>query len=184
MNKKELKQAFEAELEKITVSKELKEKTLNAVNAVSSKKTSRIPYIRNIAAIFVVTLLCLSIYCVNDFHQNNSTSESSLPQTQNITDNSTSYLLKSAPLRSNSAETNIYFDDFSGAKNEMTLQEDTYSKASPQQNSGIKAISESDFLNSHPEAEKIEGGYVIYEGETEILYFFKNGILENTIIIN
>ena len=70
MNKKELKSAFEKEFKNINVSNELKEKTLNAINTSSKQKTSHIPYIRNFAAVFVVTLLCLSIYFSNNSYKN------------------------------------------------------------------------------------------------------------------
>lgn len=67
MNKKEIKDAFEKEFEQVTVSDELKQKTLKILNAPLKKPISILPYIRNLAAVFIVTLLCLSIYLAKTY---------------------------------------------------------------------------------------------------------------------
>lgn len=77
MKKDELKKAFETEFQKILVSDELKEKTLNAINNAKPSKMSYAPYIRNIAAIFVVTLLCVSTFLVRSNKSREKTSQAS-----------------------------------------------------------------------------------------------------------
>jgi len=67
MKKEELKDVFEKEFEKISVSDELKVKTINSINTKHIGKTSHLPYLRNFAAIFTVTLLCVSIYFTNNY---------------------------------------------------------------------------------------------------------------------
>ena len=64
MNKKELNQAFENEFNKISVSDELKSKTLNSIANQPTKKTSHIPYLKNFAAIFIVSLLCFILMLI------------------------------------------------------------------------------------------------------------------------
>lgn len=71
MKKEELKKAFDKEFENITVSAELKEKTLKAINDSSNIKHSHLPYLKNFAAVFVVTMLCLSIYLTRNEPQKN-----------------------------------------------------------------------------------------------------------------
>lgn len=62
MKKSELKSAFDKKFKNIEVSEELKAKTLKTISEAQTSKTSHFPYLRNFAAVFVVSLLCLSVY--------------------------------------------------------------------------------------------------------------------------
>jgi len=128
MNKIELKKAFEKEFEKISVSNELKSKTLNSISTHQNKKTSHIPYIRNFAAIFVVTLLCVSVFFTNNQKENQSISSDEnksesileLPTIENKTiKKSSSPLLKSTPQQPTN---NRAFDSFGT----ISTKESTY----------------------------------------------------------
>ena len=57
MTKKELKKLFDKELGNITVSDQLKEKTLKEITNQKSQNVFYIPYLRNVCAVFLVNLL-------------------------------------------------------------------------------------------------------------------------------
>lgn len=92
MKKAELKKAFDNEFKNITVSDELKSKTLEAVNSTYIKH-SHLPYLKNFAAIFIVTMLCISIYFTRNTQNNNLTFDTQQEEItsnfQNVEDNET-----------------------------------------------------------------------------------------------
>lgn len=191
MKKEELKKAFNEKFEKITVSNELKSKTLNAINTKQKQKTSRLPYLRNFAAIFVVTLFCISIYFTRNVEKNSqniTTGEAN----NNVTLENNKTLRKS-PLPSDTIESkklikeeaSMLFDTISTNNVYSTPDNSssfgTIQSAAIPKETEILSISEDEFLKQHPNAEK---GYVIYENNKESLYIFSNGYLENIIIID
>ena len=191
MTKKELKNAFEKKFENITVSEKLKEKTLNAVNQATQKQTSHIPYIKNIAAIFIVGILCYAIYGVNTTpydtsinYDSEQVKQNDIPSTPEVAN---SRLLKATPsmntieIEENTTES-LYGSPQTFSKNKALLQD--FSTTNTLEKNNISTTLEKDFLDQHPNAEKIDGGYVIYENQKETIYTFKNGILENIIIID
>ena len=211
MKKEELKKAFEKNFEKICVSSELKTKTLNAINTSQAKKTSHLPYLKNFAAIFVVTLLCVSIYYTKSpvkkehSYNSNKVQDEEFPEGSDSTKNTTFQLHKS--IQSSEVEEsilesspsalygNILVDDFiSETSNTPSMDalssaiiKDTKEKsfaADSVRAETAKSITETEFLNQHPDAEKIENGYIVYENDKETLYIFKNNKLENIIIID
>lgn len=213
MKKAELKKAFENEFNNITVSNELKEKTLKAINSSYIKKPSHFLYLKNFAAIFIVTMLCISIYFTRNVPKYETTKESTIDNNNdNVTygfieaqeiinyDNSNSDSMRkdtillspklSAPLQSTSTLNDSLTKEKSALNSssfnlgnvpndiitsDMEATEET-------QKSEIK-MSENEFLKLYPTAEKIENGYKLYEDNKEIIYIFKDGLLENTIIL-
>ena len=201
MNKKELKQAFEKEFENISVSNELKDKTLNSINSNPIKRTSHLPYIKNFAAIFVVTLLCLSIYFSNNKLgknlsidemiygniEKNSDSLSTEDITLKRTRPSQESISNQSALDFNLYGTNsINSSTTSNYKTSGVPAMDTVKEEAMQLDTSesLKITTEDEFLAYHPEAEKIENGYIIYEDGKETLYIFNDNLLENIIIIN
>lgn len=209
MKKAELKKAFENEFNNITVSNELKAKTLKAINSSYIKKPSHFLYLKNFAAIFIVTMLCISIYFTRNVPKYETTKESTIDNNNdNVTygfieaqeiinyDNSNSESMRkdtillspklSAPLQSTStlndaltkekSALNSFSFNLGNATNDIVM---TDMKATEEE---IK-MSENEFLKLYPTAEKIENGYKLYEDTKEIIYIFKDGLLENTIIL-
>ena len=217
MNKKELKKAFEKEFEKIFVSDELKSKTLKAIKDTPAIKTSHIHYIRNFAAIFVVTLLCISIYFANNIPKNNSIKSNTLQDvntsisenTKNDYNRDNAIMQKSEPTQNavdSQTTGNANIETFTtpeisskysasydaapnfalqatNAPNDIGLQDSSFLKEKDEKQQ-IISITEEDFLNQYPEAEKVESGYIIYEDGKEKIYVFKDKKLENIIIID
>jgi len=203
MNKIQLKKAFEKEFEKITVSDQLKSKTVNAINT-SHKRTSHIPYIRNFAAVFVVTLLCVSIYFTNNFSKKQFYSDNVITNETQILESTINEkqlerkMENSTSLKSIKPET-IYnnkiskstpspsfysLNDFGNiATDDLQLQMEKYSTDCAVPESTDTLLSEAEFLKQYPDAEKIENGYIIYENEKQTTYIFKDGMLENIVTI-
>jgi len=194
MKKEELKKAFNKEFEKITISDELKTKTLNAINTNQKTKTSHLPYLRNFAAIFIVTLFCVSIYFTRNIEKSSQDITSNETNSEATLENNTPTLRKSvSPLETSESEkiikeeSSMLFDTIS--TNNISSPSDYSSSFGAVQSipatkePEILSISEDEFLKQHPNAEKIEKGYVIYENNKESLYIFNDGYLENIIII-
>lgn len=210
MKKDELKKAFESEFNNITVSNELKAKTLKAINSSYAKKPSHFLYLKNFAAMFIVTMLCISIYFTRNIPKNETTKEPIVSndnitygfiETQEIINSENlnteamreeTILLSpksSAPLQSTSSlndslskEKSISnFSSFNlgNASNDIVMADMEVTEEV--KNLEIK-MSEDEFLKLYPTAEKIENGYKLYEDNKEIIYIFKDGLLENTII--
>lgn len=174
MKKDELKKAFDKEFINITVSPKLKEKTLENIKASYIKKNSHIPYLKNFAAIFVVTMLCVSIYFTRNIPKNNNlestneqivldTLEDSEPSVANFESDKKERALFMAPANLESINYGI-LNDCSETQEVASI------------------TSEEDFLKLYPNAEKLENGYKIYENGKEVIYIFENGFLKNTII--
>lgn len=195
MKRKELKKAFEEMVKDIKVSDSLKEKTIN--NIYSKNNVYHFPYwIKNCAAIFIVTCLCLSIYVINNkniFYKKN------IPENIIIEDSNTEnsesiylddanlyndYKLKSLPTK-NYVTTNEILNS-QNAIAESTLLEKSYGIIfdSIEERSTINYIglSEIEFLANNPNARKTENGYIIMESGKEILYTLKDGIISEKII--
>lgn len=211
MNKDELKKAFENEFNNITVSDALKEKTLKAIKSSYIKKPSHFLYLKNFAAIFVVTMLCISIYFTRNMPKNETTKAPiinndnityGLIESQEIIDSKNlntesmreeAILLSpksSAPLQSTStlndsltkekSISNFSSFNLGNASNNIVMAD---MEATEEVKDLEIKMSEDEFLKSYPTAEKIENGYKLYEDNREIIYIFKDGFLENTIIL-
>lgn len=197
MKKEELKKAFEKKFENIAVSNELKSKTIKAINNASIKKHSHIPYLKNFAAIFVVTMLCISIYFTRNTTKNNFISGSiKEDSTSNFTADTEPFsakeeqqLLKSAArenpstLQNDTKKFNISptVNSF-GAMQDLQSQNTNIIFANSASTENLESeniiTSEDEFLSLYPNAEKIENGYRVYENGKEILYTFENGLLK------
>ena len=66
MKRDELKALFEEEFKDIKVSNKLKTKTLRQIEKSNNISIPHIPYLRNICAVFVVTLICFCVYINKD----------------------------------------------------------------------------------------------------------------------
>lgn len=205
MKKAELKKAFDKEFNNIAVSNELKSKTLEAINKSYINKHSHIPYLKNFAAIFVVTMLCISIYFTRNSKEIGFISNSTTNQDSSISDLSGEIESCSMPMEKlnetsreatlnsyagtvtepQTAKTKSIFSSsasFDKTENTTNLLNDSLSIANIESEQSITL--EKDFLEQHPDAEKIDNGYKIYVDNKEILYVFKDGILENIITID
>ena len=203
MTKKELKKIFDKELNNITVSDELKEKTLKEINNRNSQNIFYIPYLRNVCAVFVVAFICFSVYYTNN-------------QFFNKEDNITSNNMESENLKARtfSPETlnSTIVKNLSYDIEESTLDKSFETKSLPQQTKlksarpliekstsnvieiqptkengnvmnnelSLEGILEEEFLLRYPEAEKIDDGYKVFENGMEEIYIFKNGFLVKT----
>lgn len=197
MKKEELKKAFEKKFKNIAVSNELKSKTIKAINSTSIKKPSHIPSLKNLAAIFVVTMLCLSIYFTRNTTKNNfisgsikeDSTSSFTADTEQFSIKEEQQLLKSAArenpstLPNDTKKFNISptVNSF-GAMQDLQSQNTNiiFDNSASTENLESENIitSEEEFLSRYPNAEKIENGYKIYKNGKEILYAFENGLLK------
>ena len=200
MKKEELKKEFEERLKNITVSDDLKEKTL--ANIYSKNNVYRLPYwIKNCAAIFVVTCLCLSIYIVNnknifdkktedessvklhtEDYSLNSINDESLKMESSINSSEGKTLMKSATFDSSE-----FFPHDINANNLAPVQfsitpstpapilEDSYIVHDSE-----SALTEEEFLKDNPNAKKTGNGYMVVINDIEIFYELKDGFIYKT----
>ncbi len=181
MKREELKNEFNKKLENIKVSDELKEKTINKIYLKGN--VYRLPYwIKNCAAIFVVTCLCLSIYTINNKNI----------FTKSIEDNDSSINLYSENNLSRSIKEEKISDDFSVNSNlsnfygmyqtksyDSAIMEDAISNNTENLLDLDKElkITEEEFLNNNPSAEKVENGYILKINNIENFYELKDGLV-------
>lgn len=195
MKKEELKKEFEEKLKNITVSSNLRERTLN--NIYSKNNVYRLPYwIKNCAAVFVVTCLCLSIYVVNNkniFNKENDTHDSIELHTENYmlkSINDESLMLESSmssfEMKSTTLDTsNNYSNDIDSS--DLFTPEFSLKRSAPiTSNSFTECIkepipTEEEFLTDNPDAIKTEIGYMIIKDDTEIYYELKDGFIYEII---
>lgn len=184
MKKDELKKAFDKKFGNIEVSKELKDKTLEKI---AHTKTSHLPYLKNFAAIFIVTFLCLSIYLARDTQKADLIYDTSEQKELN---NSTEFYRMTTP-QDASYQTNDVILKQSANSYGTSLQSAEavldYSKASQELTESVNlatsTISEEEFLIQHPNSEKTKNGYILHENDKEIIYVFKDKVLDNIITI-
>ncbi len=197
MKKKELRKEFEERLKNITVSDDLKEKTL--ANIYSKNNVYRLPYwIKNCAAIFVVTCLCLSIYIINnknifdkktedessvklhiEDYSLQSINDESLKMESSINSSEGKTLMKSATFDSSE-----FFPNDINANNLAPVQfsitrstpapilEDSYIVHDSE-----SVLTEEEFLKNNPNAQQTENGYKIIKDNVEIFYELKDGFI-------
>lgn len=188
MKKNEIKKIFEENLKNIEVSSELKEKTLNIIK--NKNNVYHFPYIiRNCAAIFIVTCLCLSLYLVNNknpFNKKDIPSESNTLNSIEDTPLTTSYkTVKSLPmekygtLNQDFFSTNSIKAEASINEENLRIQEDSIEDLYIGNYIGLD---EEEFLNINPNAKKTENGYIIIENNEEILYKISDGTISERII--
>lgn len=182
MKKEEIKSIFEENLENIKISKELKEKTLN--NIYSKNNVYRFPYlIKNCAAIFIVTCICLSIYIINNKPNSiNELSEATINsesiikksfenvETQSI-DNSSSFMLKSSRPSAN----NSIIESLQNKNEDLHEYDSVLMDGLEKQDDEI--LTEEDFLLKNPTAKKTNEGYMIIKNNKKTIYIFENGLL-------
>lgn len=208
MKKSEIKKAFDENFSDITVSDELKEKTLKKIHTLPLQRPSHLPYLKNFAAIFIVTVLCLSIYFRGNFKQINSINSISHEKiTYDLTENIENEILNYEDTATDQLKSRMLTSETSisttfGNKSELSQAEstqdtlisplslstqydqDVLNGISLQEDTEEKNVmSEDEFLILYPSAEKVENGYKIYQNNKEIIYIFNNGNLEDTIII-
>ena len=209
MNKKKLKEAFDKEFNNITVSNELKQKTLNAVEVKQNQKSLPLPYLRNFAAVFIDSLLCLSIYIVKNtpqkenitFDKSNLSNETILEESENLNSNipeltraintenaapSTDLISFDTMISNSTSSTETPPTLYSSGASTLSnaLQKKSQLSTPNLQKETITALSEDEFIKQHPNAEKVDNGYIIHENEKETVYIFNNKVLENIIIID
>lgn len=181
MKKEEIKNAFEESLKNIKVSRKLKEKTLN--NIYTKNNVYHFPYwLKNCAAIFIVTCICLSIYLINNKPQlqnesdkinlnNESINQETAGNVQTETiSNSNSFMLKSSkPSLNYSAMESLQNASDSLREYGSILMDSLESQQS-------EVLTEEEFLIKNPDAKKSNEGYMIIENNEEVIYIFKNGL--------
>ncbi len=206
MKKSELKSAFDKEFKNIEVSKELKAKTLKAIDETQTLKTSHLPYLRNFAAIFVVSLLCLSVYLVKN-PINRKDSEINI-QSLDINGAQTNEDLKDTSVQlfdinealEKSVTTTSPSNDISSNSNsrrmvkedlpdstadslEAPQDTDSFPETSFMMSTRSTIITEESFLAEHPDAEKTDDGYIINENDNIVLYTFTDGYLDTITLL-
>lgn len=190
MKKEELKKEFEEKLKNIAVSAELKERTLN--NIYSKNNVYHLPcWIKNCAAVFVVTCLCLSIYVVNNkniFNKDNSANSYTENYfLQDITDenmNVDSIMDSKVLMKSYSTDS---VENFTNDLDNTIFHDTQYPKIRsapvPMLSNELldstdkNEISEEEFLRNNPDAKKTENGYIIIKNNVEISYELKDGFV-------
>lgn len=197
MKKEELKKKFEERLKNITVSDDLKERTLT--NIYSKNNVYRLPYwIKKCAAIFVVTCLCLSIYIVNnknifdkktedessvklhiEDYSLNSINDENLKMESSINSSEGKTLMKSATFDSSESFSNdINANNLAPAQFSITrstpapILEDSYIVHDSE-----SALTEEEFLKDNHNAKKTGNGYIVVINDTEIFYELKDGFI-------
>lgn len=197
MKKEELKKEFEEKLKNITVSDELKERTLN--NIYSKNNVYHLPYwIKNCAAVFVVSCLCLSIYVINNkniFNKSSSNEFSPKIHTgeyilQSTDDTAVTIdtlpeckmmIKSSSPL--NELESSYYTPENTlnnitdGLMRSSSFSAITQDLANSYNDSTATEIPEEEFLRNNPYAKKTENGYSIIKDNVEIFYELKDGFV-------
>lgn len=182
MKKEEIKNIFEENLKNIKVSKELKEKTLN--NIYTKNNVYHFPYwLKNCAAIFIVTCICLSIYLINNKPQftnesneinlNNESIHQETSDTVQLKDinNSNSFMLKSSkPSLNYSAMESLQKESDNLREYGSILMDSLEDQKS-------EVLTEEEFLLKNPDAKKTNEGYMIIENNKEVIYIFNNGLL-------
>lgn len=190
MKKEELKKEFEEKLKNIAVSAELRERTLN--NIYSKNNVYHLPcWIKNCAAVFVVTCLCLSIYVVNNkniFNKDNSANSYTENYfLQDITDenmNVDSIMDSKVLMKSYSTDS---VENFTNDLDNTIFHDTQYPKIRsapvPMLSNELldstdkNEISEEEFLRNNPDAKKTENGYIIIKNNVEISYELKDGFV-------
>lgn len=197
MKKEELKKEFEESLKNIIVSDKLKEITLN--NIYSKNNVYHLPYwIKNCAAIFVVTCICLSIYVVNNkniFNKESYNNETyttlhteeyllkSINDEKVMTDclPESKMILKSIPLNeiesSSYAEDKISNDVSNNSMRYSTFSITTNGLTESYTDSSVEGITEEEFLENNPNAQQTENGYIVVKNDVEVFYELKNGFV-------
>ena len=177
MKKEEIKNIFEDNLKNVKVSRELKEKTLNKI--YSKNNVYHFSYwLKNCAAIFIVTCICLSIYLIkakpqfaNESNELNLNSQSinkesfENVQTQSIA-NSNTLMFKSS--RPSSLYSTMESDNLRGYGS--IIMDNLGNQKS-------EVLTEEEFLIKNPDAKKTTEGYIIIENNKKVIYVFKNGLL-------
>ena len=164
------------------MSKELKEKTLNKI--YSKNNVYHFPYwLKNCAAIFIVTCICLSIYLINNKPQfanesnkinlnSGSINQETLGTVQTETINSSnSFMLKSS-------KPSLNYSTMESLQNENdSLREYGSILMDSLEDQKSEVLTEEEFLIKNPDAKKTIEGYMIIENNKEVIYFFENGLL-------
>lgn len=181
MKREELKNEFNKKLENIKVSDELKEKTINKIYLKGN--VYRLPYwIKNCAAVLVVTCLCLSIYIINNKNIFTKSIEDSDSSINLYNENSLSRSLKEEKLSEDSSGENDlsnFYGIYEMKSYDSAIMENTVSNITEDLSDLDKTvkITEEEFLLNNPNAEKVENGYIIKINNTVVFYELKNGIV-------
>lgn len=186
MKRDELNKLIEDEFLEIKVSDELKIKTLKKIEEINNTGISHISYLKNICAVFIVSLICLCAYMNKDsFYlsleketENILIEDTSEVLDQNIAETeslSAGQMLKAKSFsnkeKSEISDSRAYLDEAVNDSIEYgVVMRNSYSTP----NSMIK---EDEFIRNHPGAKKTDKGYIVKENEIEKLYVFENGIL-------
>lgn len=188
MKREELKKLIEEELIDVKVSDTLKVKTLKKVEESNNTKISHIPYLKNICAVFIVSLICFFVYMNKDnfYLQEEKEPENILMENtgevfeQNVANTeslSAGQMLKAKSFsikekdKSENSVSRAYLDEVVNDNIEYgVVMMNDY-------NSEKVMLKEVEFIKNHPEAKKTDKGYILKENEIEKLYVFENGIL-------
>lgn len=183
MKKEKFKNIFEESLKNIKVSKELKDKTLNKL--YSKNNVYHFPYwIKNCAAIFIVTCICLSIYVINNKTQFNSSSDDSNLNKKPVPQEATfgvieletrnevnKFTVKSVKPASDYSTKESVLDETDNLRAYGSV---TMDSLETQKSEGL---TEKEFLLINPNAEKTNDGYIVIKNSKKIIYVFENGLL-------
>lgn len=181
MKREELKNEFNKKLKNIKVSEELKEKTINKIYLKGN--VYHLPYwIKNCAAVFIVTCLCLSIYVVNN---KNIFNKSTADNENSIDLYSENYSLRS--INKENVELNDeILDSYNQNSFGMAITENATKELFSTKSNSIQdsinldydlKITEEEFLLNNPNAIKIENGYILKVDNIEIFYELKDGLV-------
>lgn len=181
MKREELKNEFNKKLENIKVSDELKEKTINKIYLKGN--VYRLPYwIKNCAAVLVVTCLCLSIYTVNNKNIFTKGIEDSDSSINLYNESSLSRSIKEEKLSEDSSkksDLSNFYGIYEAKSYDSAIMEEANFNITEDLSDLDKTlkITEEEFLNNHPNAKKVENGYIIKINDTDIFYELENGLV-------
>lgn len=189
MNRDELKKLMEEEFEDIKMTDKLKLKTIKRINEVNNTNIPHFPYLKNICAIFIVSLICLCVYLnKNSFYtpkdmaksemvEENFINDSSFKDIDELEDASSPKMMKSKSFVAGSGYTEGALEDYSTTYTENATMRD-YQMLDNGKNEAV-LLTEDEFIKKYPEAEKTDKGYII----NEKLYVFEDGNLLEIIEI-
>ena len=194
----ELKTIFDKSCQNVFVSKELKTKTLNSLK----KRTTSLYWLRNCAAILIVSCLCLTLYVQQNTSFNkdssnqailqntNTLAPSALPENlskqrsiYNITPNNSN-----SPYQTESLQTTLpTYDLIKEEHATKTIYNFDTTQLQKKSSNIIHQVqigdTEQELLNAYPQIEKHENGYSLSLNEQIVLYEVTNGLISNISIL-
>ena len=207
-NRKKIKNIFDKNLAEISVSEKLKKETIEKTNKIPKHSFFQLS---NCAAIFIVSLLCYSIYINSPVHNQHSKLNSTpLPHHSNLEITNENQLISTKQINHSTTNKEKISDNYRSYKsslpapvsahnetvdltkqNQINMLSD-YSQIINEQNTTFDTVqksyydiaigtSEEQLLSTYSNLEKIENGYLLKENTQNTIFKISNGTVSGII---